>query len=104
MGGDPGQSIALGTRNLATWAHELIHAADDRLQATGLRGGQRWDQEIVAELGGATLLEIAGEPVESDLGGCWQYIRRYAEQAKLEPLTACQAVLNRTLRGGRSHP
>lgn len=89
--------IALGVRNLATWAHELIHAADDRNRADvgGLKPGQRWDQEIVAELGGAILLEILGFERESDRGGCWQYVASYARKAEKEPMGACQSVLNR---------
>jgi len=27
----PGSYIAVGVKNLSTWAHELIHAADDKL-------------------------------------------------------------------------
>lgn len=87
-------AIAVGVENLATWAHELLHAADDRLH--GLEGGQRWDQEIVADLGGAILLEIIGLPQDADRGGCWRYVRGYAEAEEMDPLAACQKVLKRT--------
>jgi hypothetical protein len=33
-----GREIALGVKNLSTWAHELIHAADDRLGHLTERG------------------------------------------------------------------
>lgn len=89
------QSIALGVKNLSTWAHELCHAADDR-NVGGLRGGQHLAQEVVAELGGAVLLEIIGEAVESDRGGCWNYVRQYSEREGVEPISVCQQLLART--------
>jgi len=91
----PAGFIALGVRNLATWCHELVHAADDR-KTGGLKPGQQVDQEIVAELGGAVLLTTLSQQVDADLGGCWEYIRQYAESAKLEPVVACMRFLNRT--------
>ena len=46
-------------------------------------------------MGGAVLLECVGHPVESDRGGAWDYIQRYARDAGLEPISACQKVLGR---------
>lgn len=87
--------IALGVENVSTWAHELIHAADDRLgNLTEL--GQHWRSETVAELGGAILLEIVGRAQDADRGGCWEYVQAYATDAKVEPIVACQRVLKRT--------
>jgi hypothetical protein len=80
---------------VSTWAHELIHAADDRLGNLTERG-QHWRSEIVAELGGAILLEALGESYESDRGGCFEYVQGYAMEAGLEPVQACMAVLKRT--------
>ena len=48
--------IALGVRNLSTWCHELVHAADDR-NGTMKELGQHWRSETVAELGGSVVLE-----------------------------------------------
>lgn len=90
-----GQSIALGVKNLSTWAHELLHAADDRL-GNLTEAGQHWRSETVAELGGAILLEILGFERDSDRGGCWEYVEAYAKAAGVEPITACQRVLKRT--------
>ena len=90
-----GQSIALGVENLSTWAHELMHAADDRL-GNLLEVGQHWRSETVAESGGAILLEMLGHDTQSDRGGCWDYVKHYAETVKIEPVTACQRVLKRT--------
>ena len=89
------KAIAVGVKNLATWAHELIHAADDRLGNLTERG-QHWRSEIVAELGGAILLEALGHEYESDRGGCYEYVQSYAHEAGLEPIQACMSVLKRT--------
>src|SRR5690606_24945199 len=74
------QSIALGVENLATWAHELMHAADDRLGRLTERG-QHWRSETVAELGGAILLSCIGLEKDADAGGCWEYVQAYARDA-----------------------
>jgi hypothetical protein len=91
----PGRGIALGVENLSTWAHEMAHAADDRLGQLTERG-QHWRSETVAELGGAVLLECLGHDGDADRGGCWQYVKAYATDAGIEPITACQRVLKRT--------
>ena len=90
-----GQAIALGVENLSTWAHELVHAADDQAGTITKAHGQQPDNEIVAELGGAVLLEVLGHHVDSDRGGAWNYIKSYAAKAKLDPVAACQRLLNR---------
>ena len=90
-----GQAIALGVENLSTWAHELCHAADDRAGTITKAHGQQPDNEIVAELGGAILLEVLGHHIESDRGGAWGYIGQYATKAKVDPIVACQRLLNR---------
>ena len=90
-----GQAIALGVENLSTWAHELLHAADDRLGVLTERG-QHWRSETVAELGGAILLECLGHETDADRGGCWEYVSKYARDAEIEPISACQRVLKRT--------
>ncbi|HEX4608270.1 MAG TPA: hypothetical protein VH092_08700 [Urbifossiella sp.] len=89
------KGIALGVKNLRTWAHEFVHAADDRL-GNLKEYGQHWRSETVADLGGAVLLHILGHDEESDLGGVWKYIRAYSERAKVEPVEACGRVLDRT--------
>lgn len=89
----PGTAIGLGTKNLSTWAHELAHAADDKLG--NLKQDKRWLSEVSAELAGAALLEAIGKPDESDRGGCWEYIKGYAESANVEPIDACRMVIGR---------
>jgi hypothetical protein len=92
-----GEGIQLGVKNLSTWAHELVHAADDRNGCLKEKG-QHWCSETVAELGGAVLLEILGLEREADLGGCWEYIQSYAEKEKVGVTETCVRVLDRTCR------
>ena len=86
-------AIALGVKNLSTWAHELVHAADDR---NCKLVGKKWQKEIVAELGGAVLLRLLGFDDQSDLGGCWEYIQRHTRGDGTTELDACNKVLQRT--------
>lgn len=86
------KAILLGTENLATWAHELVHAADERLTKFA---GPPAVLEIVAELGSAILLETLGHSHDADLGGAHDYIARYAEKEKKSPVQACSDVLDR---------
>jgi hypothetical protein len=90
-----GEAIEVGTKNLSTWCHELVHAADDRNGLLKERG-QHWRSETVAELGGATLLEILGFKREADLGGCWEYVQSYAQKEQIGVVEACMTVLDRT--------
>lgn len=88
-------TIAIGVKNLATWCHELVHAADDKLGNLKERG-QHWRSEIVAELGSAIILTILGAEVDADLGGCWDYVQKYAKDSGLDPISACMDLLKRT--------
>jgi len=91
----PDQAIGLGVQNLSTWAHELLHAADNRLGNLKEKC-QHWRSETVAELGGAILLECLGYSSESDRGGCFDYIKHYADESGMQPIQACMNVLKRT--------
>ncbi|HSC21685.1 MAG TPA: ArdC family protein [Solirubrobacterales bacterium] len=88
-------AIALGVENLSTWSHELVHAADHRLGTLSQGVGQRLDNEVVAELGGAVLLECLGYSTESDRGGAYAYIERYCRAAEREVLPVCMELLDR---------
>lgn len=85
--------IALGVRNLSTWCHELVHAADDR---NGSLKGKKVNREVVAELGGAVLLRLLGYEEEADLGGCWEYIKQQAGESTDKTLAVCNSLLERT--------
>ena len=89
-----GQAVMLGVENLSTWAHEMVHAADHRL-ANAHQKTDRAHKEIVAELGGAVLLECLGMSHDADLGGAYSYIQHYAEESKKDTIGACIEVLNR---------
>jgi antirestriction protein ArdC len=89
--------IALGVKNLSTWCHELVHAADDR-NGTMKELGQHWKSETVAELGGSVVLELLGCKHEADLGGCFGYIETYAEKEKITVVDACMKTLERTCK------
>lgn len=89
-------AIALGVENLSTWAHELIHAADDRLGSLTRRPGQQLDNEVVAEFGGAVLLECLGYTVDSDRGGAFEYIEAYAEKHERSVIGVCTDLIERT--------
>ena len=90
-----GSGIALGVENLIVWAHELVHAADDRNGTITKRSGQQLDNEVVAQLGASTLLQCLGHEHEADLGFCWDYIQQYAAQHKKQPIAVCQKLLQR---------
>ena len=86
--------IGLGVENLSTWAHELVHAADDRAGNLKERG-QHYASETVAELGGAVLLKLLGHDEAADLGGAWAYISSYAKRAGKDPVKICGEVIGR---------
>ena len=87
--------IQLATENLSTWAHELVHAADDQLGM--LRESDLLDKEVVAEFGSAVLLECLGFRRESDRGGAFDYINHFCqnEAPGRTPWSVCSALLDR---------
>jgi|TARA_R110002110_G_scaffold198675_3_gene409064 antirestriction protein ArdC len=72
-------TIQLGVKNVSTWLHELIHAAEDKLNVlpTGndYVGEEKNKAEIVAEFGGCVLGHIVGDNSDADTGGCYKYIQ-----------------------------
>jgi len=91
-----GVEIGLAVENLSTWTHELVHAADDRLGTISRAPGQRLDNEVVAELGGAILLECLGHTMESDRGGAYEYIESHCREHSRDVLSVCTELLERT--------
>jgi antirestriction protein ArdC len=89
--------IKLGVKNLSTWTHELVHAAEDKLGVLTSKAykDDRTSAEIVAEMGGCVLLQILGYEVESDVGGCYEYISTYARAKEEELATVCYQLVNR---------
>jgi hypothetical protein len=94
--GEHGVAIALGVENRSTWAHELVHAADLRNGKLVTKGErQELSNEVVAELGGATLLACLGYESEADLGGCFNYIKAYCDRNEAKPERVCMQLLDR---------
>jgi hypothetical protein len=91
-----GGQIGLGVRNPSTWAHEMIHAADHRLATISRGAGQKLDNEIVAEFGGAVLLECLGLSGESDRGGAFEYIQSYCRKHERSLMSAVTELVDRT--------
>lgn len=89
-----GRGISLATRNFAVWAHELVHAAEDRI-GTLVRSVEA---EVVAELGGAVLLEALGYQDESDRGGVFKYLTEQAKVKQRNVLGLATELLERTCR------
>lgn len=94
-----GTGIAVGTKNLSTWAHELAHAADDKLGnlKKSRNAEDRALAEVVAEFAGAVLLKCIGKDHEADLGGAWEYIKTWSNRTECEPIDACRKVFKRVV-------
>ncbi len=91
-----GKVIALATPDVMTWLHELMHVSDGREHS--LRGGQVPEQEIVAQLGAATLARLIGVESPND-GYSFDYIRGYASAwfPKLDATDALRRAAHRVL-------
>ncbi|RJR08350.1 hypothetical protein C4588_05770 [Candidatus Parcubacteria bacterium] len=86
--------IGLAVKNKSTWAHELVHAADSKLQG-GLKPGQVAEQEVIAEFGGAVLLSILGDIYSADVGGAWEYIQDQAGGDQEEAIRLSIGLIDR---------
>ena len=88
----PGQrQISLSTKEETVFFHELAHAAHERILG-GLKKGQDWKQEIVAELSAAVICQLVGK-TSKYLGNSYQYIANYAKEAQLTPAQGCLKVM-----------
>ena len=90
-----GKEIALGVENLSVYTHELIHAADDRLGTLVKQNGQVESNEVVAEIGGNVLLKILGYEKDVDLGGAWEYIKKYVGDDDTKTIKRVSKLINR---------
>jgi antirestriction protein ArdC len=88
------KEIALASKEESVFFHELAHAGHQRIVGE-LKKGQDWKQEIVAELGAATLCKIVGKD-SKHLGNSHRYIEEYAKSANLTPWQGCLKVMNDT--------
>jgi antirestriction protein ArdC len=71
--------------------HELAHAAHNKFKP--LKGGQHWNQEIVAELSSVCLCRMVGRQPEN-LGHSHRYISEYAKKADLSAVQGCLKVIS----------
>ena len=92
-----GEAIALGVENLVVWAHELVHAADDRLGTLTKGRGQKVDNEVVAQLGAAVILTMLGFTRDADLGFTRDYIAGYAGDVE-KGARACMQLVDRVCK------
>jgi antirestriction protein ArdC len=88
------KAIVLATPEETVFFHELSHAAYE-MTVCDLLPGQRWDQEIVAELSAQALCRLVGKQPNDTLGNSYRYISHYAKEAGLSPVTACLTVLEK---------
>jgi|TARA_R110000824_G_scaffold350206_2_gene537138 antirestriction protein ArdC len=91
-------AIMLGVKNISTWLHELVHAAESKLGflTTENYKEQKLECEIVAELGGCVLAHTLGLHTEADNGGCWNYIKSWSKQYNKDAGEAAYKLINRT--------
>lgn len=84
--------ITLWILNLHIWFHELVHAADDRLNQ--IRTKTIWG-ELTAELATVTLLRCFLYLNDLNLGTVSLWIKHYAKILNLDPIDACQLIKSR---------
>lgn len=82
-----GTQIRLATHDERVFFHELAHAMHAKIEGD-LEGGQQVDQEAVAELTAAVLMDLYG--LGDNTGNAWRYIEQYAD----DPLTAITKALS----------
>lgn len=91
---DATKTVATGTKNLGTFLHELVHAADYR-NGTKVEKANHPVSEAVAELGSSVLAHALGMPHDADEGGTWRYIKMQAGGCEEKAFKLCRQVINR---------
>ena len=84
------KEIKLASPEIEVFLHELSHAVDDRL--TGLKLGQRKDQEVTAEFSAAVIAHLMGYKIP--LGNVRDYIENYS----FRELMSCLARIEKIVR------
>jgi hypothetical protein len=84
------KQIRLASPDIEVFLHELSHAVDDRL--TGLRPGQRKDQEVIAEFSGAVIGYLMGYKIP--LGNVREYIEEFSFRELLNSLSRVEKIVN----------
>jgi len=86
------KEIVIATPEEIVFFHELSHAAYE-LCIGKLSPGQKWDQEIIAEFSAQALCHLIGKKPKDTLGNTYRYIKSYADEAGLKPVSACLKVI-----------
>ncbi len=84
------KEIRLASPDIEVFLHELSHAVDDRL--TGLRPGQRKDQEVTAEFSAAVIAHLMGYKIS--LGNVREYIDQYSFKELMNCLGRIEKVVS----------
>ncbi len=84
------KEIKLASPEIEVFLHELSHAIDDRL--TGLRPGQRKDQEVTAEFSAAVIAHLMGYKIP--LGNVRAYIEHYSFRELMSCLARIEKIVN----------
>lgn len=87
------KEVVIASPEEIVFFHELSHAAYE-MSVGKLKPGQRWDQEVVAELSAQALCCLVGKDGRNMLGNSYDYIASYARKAGLTPFSACLKVLD----------
>jgi hypothetical protein len=84
------KEIRLASPDIEIFLHELSHAVDDRL--TGLKPGQRKDQEVTAEFSAAVIAHLMGYRIP--LGNVREYIEHYSFRELMGCLARIEKIVS----------
>jgi antirestriction protein ArdC len=87
------KEITVATDSQITFTHELMHAADEKVQGK-IKPGQEPQQEIVAEFGAAVLLRMLGLK-KIGTRNVYDYVKQYANQLGKDPIDAVVPLIGR---------
>jgi len=88
------REIVLATPHEKTFFHELAHAVDNKINSP-LKNGQDPLQEVTAELAAQTLCNVIDKRMEDTRGNTYEYIERYAKEAKKSVASICIEVVDK---------
>ena len=92
------KEIVIASPEEIVFFHELSHAAYD-MSIGKLKTGQRWDQEIIAELSAQALCCLVGKDGRDTLGNSYAYIESYAKRQVshlFQPASRCWKMSKRS--------
>jgi hypothetical protein len=84
------KEIRLASPDIEVFLHELSHAVDDRL--TGLKPGQKKDQEVTAEFSAAVIAHLMGYKIS--LGNVREYIEHYSFRELMNCLGRIEKIVS----------